>query len=246
MTSSRLRWMAPILGTIVLAGWGAGVARAQQPSTEGAGYEDIYAEDDQAGSEDRHAFGIGLGIVLPNENGNNDGEIYFSANYRWRVFDRDHRSGDDDRTSGTGYNQRHNSQHQRGHYPGQASEGGIRGFLEPEIGYWSRNKDNTDASDLLIGLNLIGVVPTRSADFTLGVGFGVHFIDGNVLNRDSAGQVFAKTDLSDTRVGANVQVGVELHVSQHLGIFGTGRLDILQDQPFDRQTKIWGGVRYHF
>lgn len=239
------RWLAATaLMLALLLGW-TETSRAQSSTNDQ--YEDVY-DDEDVYDEDNLALGLGAGIVLPNDNGNEDGEIYYALNFRWRIFDRnDDAKNDRDDTSAAGYNDRHNRRHYRGRYPGdQGSDAGIRGFIEPEISYWERNEDDRKAEDLLLGLNLVGVVPTRSADFFLGIGFGYHLLDGETILRDGSGREIARQDLKDERLGGNVQVGVELHISESVGLFGSGRLDILEDKPFDRQTKIWGGIRLHF
>ncbi len=247
MKSNLLRWLGPGFVALLLGLAVPGLSSAQSgSSSDDTVYEDLY-DDEEDYTDQRFAFGLGAGIVLPNDEGNEDGEIYYSANFRWRVFDKNARGGRDDRDkSGAGYNDRHNSRHNRGHYPGSQGDAGIRGFIEPEIGYWKRNTDDSEAEDLHIGLNLVGVVPTRSADFFVGVGFGFHQIDGERIRRNSGGVIIARDDIGDDRLGANVHVGVELHVSESIGLFGTGRLDVLEDEPYDRQTKIWGGIRFHF
>ena len=248
MIDRRMPWALALLLAVCLGSFGPARSQAQSSSTqEDTIYEDEYDNEDEY-SENRFAFGIGAGIVLPNDEGRDNGEIYYSANFRWRIFDRN-RDDDYDRNdkSGDAYNERHNRRHNRGRYPGDRGDAGIRGYIEPEIGYWKRSDDETgEAEDMHFGVNLVGVVPTRSADFFVGVGFGYHFLDGEVFRRNSAGTIVEIVDASDDRLGANLQVGVELHVSESFGIFGAGRLDILEDEPFDRQTKIWGGLRWHF
>ena len=189
--------------------------------------------DDYEGN--RFAFGIGAGLIQPDNSGlgDVDGELYYSANLRWRVRGGSHQDDDDDDWNG--------DRPRRRHYRGKAPQGGgIRGYLEAEIGLWEVSENGIDFEDQHIGLNLVGVVPTRAADFFMGVGFGLHFTDGSLLNDPSA------EDFDDTRLGGNLQVGVDINVSQTVSVFGVGRLDILQDNPFDRQTKVWGGLRFQF
>lgn len=243
MKSTRTPWAVASSLALFFAWLCPDAVRAQAPSAQDdTVYEDEYDQGEY--SAQRHAIGFGAGIVLPNDNGNEDGEIYFSANFRWRIFDR----GDNgrDTTSGGAYNDRHNRQHNPGRYPGASADSGIRGYIEPELGYWKRSEDDSDVDDLMLGINLVGVVPTRSADFYVGVGFALHQLDGTILRRNGGGVVIETLELDDNRLGANVQVGVELHLSESVGVFGSGRLDILDDEPFDRQTKIWGGLRFHF
>jgi hypothetical protein len=247
MRGLRAHRLTPLLLALAGAGFVPAAVGAQGggSQTQGSGsqaqYEDLYEQEDEY-EGDRTAFALGAGIVLPQENGREDGEVYFAASLRWRLGGRRQDGGG----APADYNERHNQRHVRGRYPGASGDGGIRGHLEPEVGYWRRSETDREAEDLMLGLNLVGVVPTRSADFYLGVGFGIHQIDGELLTRDTAGQVVDRLDLNDTRLGANVHVGVELHLGRRAGIFGSGRLDILEDEPFDRQTKIWGGVRFHF
>lgn len=225
----------------------SGSGQSGTQSSDPAYAEDIYEDEEAAHDEDRNAIGLGVGIVQPNDNlGGSDGEIYLALNYRWRLMasgrDRDRDQRDPD------YNKRYNQRHYRGRYPGRegGDTGGIRGYIEPEISYWKNDEDDSNVSDLLLGVNLVGVVPTRAADFFLGVGVGIHSFSGEVIVRNAQGGVANVLDLDDERLGANVHVGVELHVSESFGVFGSGRLDILEDEPFDRQTKIWGGIRFHF
>lgn len=242
MKGRGTRWGLLMVTALLLALLGPSTALAQAPGGGDEPYEDVY-EDQGAYDADTKAFGIGAGIVQPD----GEGEVYFSANFRWRVGHdgRRDRSSRGEAYSQDAYNERYNRQHYRGGYPGAGE--GIRAYLEPEIGYWSRSESEgrRDEEDILLGLNLVGVVPTRAADFFLGVGFGVHFVDGERLTSDGQGGLISE-DLGDTRLGGNLQVGVEVSLSQSVGLFGTGRLDILEDQPNDRQTKIWGGLRFHF
>ena len=61
------------------------LALAQQDQDQ---YEDLYADDAQY-DENRMAIGFGAGIVLPeDQQGNQDGEIYYSVNFRWRLRGR--------------------------------------------------------------------------------------------------------------------------------------------------------------
>jgi hypothetical protein len=73
-------------------------------------------------------------------------------------------------------------------------------------------------------------------DMFLGVGFGAHFID---VTAGASSQ-------SDTRLGGNLQFGVEVHPWERAGFFGVGRVDQLQGDRNRQQSKIWGGVRLRF
>jgi hypothetical protein len=164
-------------------------------------------------------LGLGAGLVSPE---GSDGEIYYSAALRFRL----NRHADEPVWDGDSY---------RGRPP---AEGGIRGYLEPEVGYWSRSEGGDETDDLLVGLNLLGVVPTRGADFHLGVGFGYHFFDSKFVSNN------VLVEDSDDRLGGNLQVGVDVNLNRTVALFGTGRVDILDGDRDNRQTKVYLGLRF--
>ena len=116
-------------------------------------------------------------------------------------------------------------------------DGGIQAFIEPEVGYWERDQD----SDLLLGVNLLGLVPFRRVDYYFGVGAGVHFLDTEVI--DQGGQVL---DDSDERLGMNAQFGLDVHLSDSTVIFGTGRFDLVEGAQDEIQDKLILGLRFQF
>ncbi len=118
---------------------------------------------------------------------------------------------------------------------GQRPNEGVEAHLEPEIGYWENDKG---ASDLLAGVNLIGVVPFGNVDSFFGVGAGLHFVDGELLSTPD--------EDSATKIGANSQFGIDVYLSDSWSLFGTGRFDLVQDAQDDIQGKIYLGVRGRF
>lgn len=237
MKSRLIRWLAlPVLAISV--GFAPQAIFAQTDD-----YDDLYEEDqyDVEETDDNLSLGIGIGLVKPD----GDGEIYYSAALRFRIGKRDRH--DEDMHDGRkaepvdDYNRRHNTRHRRGR---GGSNDGIRGYLEPEISFWSRNADDpgeVDEEDLYFGLNLIGVVPTHNADFFFGAGFGLHSTDTQVF--DDNGNL---VDESDSRLGGNVQFGVDINMGDNWSLFGLGRLDLLEDRPNDRQSKVQVGLRFKF
>ncbi len=111
--------------------------------------------------------------------------------------------------------------------------GGIDGYLEPEVGYWEDG--DSGASDLLAGVNLVGVLPLGAVDSFFGVGAGIHWIDAELLGLPG--------DDTETKFGANAQFGIDLYVSDSWSAFGTGRFDLVQDATDDIQGKIYLGLR---
>jgi hypothetical protein len=137
-------------------------------------------------------------------------EPYYTANFRMRLGSRD------------GYTDRR--------------EEGIYAVLEPEVGYWERNGD----SDLLAGVNLLGVVPFRRVDYFFGVGAGVHFLDTEVRRGNDL------VDESDQRLGLNAQFGLDVLLGDNVALFGAGRFDLVEGASDDLQDKIYVGLRFLF
>lgn len=171
----------------------------------------------EADTDDRYALGFGLGLInLDEERLSDDVEPFFNLHLRIRFGERAHQAGDT----------------------------GIRGYLEPEIGYWT--SDNTDAtgvntsgSDLLVGVNVIGVIPMESVDFFVGAGAGIHFVNADVT---IPGQATVTTD--DEALGVNAQFGVDVHLSRSTTIFGVGRFDIVDDTSNSLEAKVYLGLRF--
>jgi len=115
----------------------------------------------------------------------------------------------------------------------------IQGYLEPEIGYWKSTDRLIKGSDTLLGINLIGAFPFASAETFLGAGVGAHFVDANVLRSD------ASLSGSQTKLGANAQFGIDLHITRALTVFGAGRFDLVQGAKDNVQSKIYLGLRAH-
>lgn len=184
----------------------------------GAVWADDHDDDpeDYERSADNYALGLGIGLVEP------EGEVepYLTASFRIRLGDHDRSYEDIER-------------------------GGIQGFIEPEIGYWEHDSSGGTVGireDLLLGVNLIGVVNGSWADYFFGAGVGVHFVDFTV--RDPVTRV--TSDDSDNRIGLNAQFGLDVPVSDSVAIFGVGRWDIVDESSDEIQEKIYLGVRFGF
>jgi hypothetical protein len=119
---------------------------------------------------------------------------------------------------------------------GRQQQQGVDAYLEPEVGYWERSEDG--ASDLMAGVNLVGVVPFGNVESFFGVGAAVHFVDGELLDEP--------TDDSATKFGANSHFGIDLFLSRSWSLYGTGRFDLVQDARNSTQPKVFLGVRGRF
>jgi hypothetical protein len=191
-------------------------ASAQTSRDDDDRFED---EDDQ--DIDRFALAIGAGFVEPT----GDVENYLMASLRIRVSGRD---GGDRNRNGRGGN--------------RGGEEGISGYIEPEVGYWeaSGKAGEVSGSDLLLGANLVGVVPFGNVDTFFGVGAGVHFIDTSLLENDP----FA--DDSETKLGGNAHFGLDLYITDNFSAFGAGRFDLVQGSEDSVQSKVYLGLRGRF
>lgn len=177
-----------------------------------------------AGATEGHAWAVGLGYGIVFIDGQGDG--YFGVNVRRRVGGRSDEADE----------QAHNGDEQTGFRFGKQREG-IRAFLEAEFARFEREQAGFKDSDSLLGLNIIGVVPARSVDIFLGIGFGAHFFDAKPA---------LPADEDAFRLGGNAQFGVEVYVSDRVGVFGVGRVDFIEGERLGQQSKVWAGLRLHF
>ncbi len=165
----------------------------------------------------------GLGVALGIADTEGPAEPYYSVSFRIRLGDR-------------------------GMTREELQRGGIQGYIEPEVAYWSHDSDN---SDLLAGVNLIGLVPFRHVDYTFGVGAGVHFLDYQTAEevRVSTNPTVFRTDItdnSDEHVGVNAQFGLDVRMTDNVALFGVGRYDLVEGSVYENQTKAYLGLRFSF
>ncbi|HEY0514524.1 MAG TPA: hypothetical protein VGH73_21660 [Thermoanaerobaculia bacterium] len=173
-------------------------------------------DDDGGRHRDRFALGAGIGLVEPL----NKVENYYTASLRIRVSGR----GDDDARRTTG-------------------DEGIIGYVEPEVGYWSPSSGHPGkGNDLLLGINLVGVIPLGPVDTFLGVGAGAHIIDATLLTSNPGPGVSG----SQTKLGANAQFGLDIYITRKLSAFGVGRFDLVQGSEDRVQSKVYLGLRARF
>jgi hypothetical protein len=174
-----------------------------------------YAQDsneDDGDDFDRFAVAVGVGLVEPLD----EVETYFMAALRIRAGGRQNSRASDE-------------------------EAGITGYIEPEIGYWETSGGNrAEGSDLLAGINLIGVVPFGNVDSFFGVGAGVHWIDQALIENDP------QLTGSETKFGANAQFGLDLFITEKVSAFGASRFDLVQGTEDRVQSKVYLGIRGRF
>jgi hypothetical protein len=163
-----------------------------------------------------HALGVGVGMNRVQ----GQGLFYLTGNYRFNWWDDE--SGDIESTLRSRGRSR------------------MKGFLEAEVGYWKNSELLPYESDLLIGMNIIGVLPTRAVDFFFGGGAGVHFI--------GVSQSLVDNEFFDggARFGANIQFGVDMNFTEPVAFFALGRYDLLEGDTVDFQAKILVGARFRF
>ena len=177
--------------------------------------EEIYVKHDEDEWEHarRYSLGLGFGIVELGGDPFENTEPYYSAAFRIRV-------GRAQLSSGPENNR-------------------MQGHVEPEIGYWEADSERGSASDMMLGVNWVGVLPLGAVDFFVGSGVGVHFVDQDIRSGD--------TDISDSeeKLGFNLHFGFEREISRSLGLFGVGRVDSIEDRDA-LEIKLYGGVRIYF
>jgi opacity protein-like surface antigen len=179
------------------------------------------ADDDRSeAQEDRgkESFALAAGVGLVDVEGG--AQTYLTAALRIRV----------------GGGHREDDSHD---WRGRPPESGVRGYLEPEVGYWKASGKNSTGSDLLLGVNLVAVIPVGAVDTYLGAGVGAHRLDAELLsNPTSAGK--------QTKIGVNAQFGLDVYLTRSLSFFGTGRFDLVQDVRKSVQAKAYLGLRARF
>ncbi len=226
------------LAAVILLG--ASLASAEEAlSSQYEGDPDEYVRHDARDWEDeaRYAFGIGLGLISLDEPGLvDDVEPYLAASLRIAI-----------------------GPHHRG------NRDAWRGYLEPELGYWESSAagpvpsfnnissaqvvQTTGRTDLLLGLNIVGVMPWRGVDFFIGAGAGIHFIDFDqrvftVVNQVAVSQ--RDESVSDEALGVNAHFGVDVSISRRASFFGVGRFDIVDDGSNALDAKAYVGLRFRF
>jgi hypothetical protein len=180
-------------------------------------------DDDSSEAQDsrgKESFALAVGVGLADVD--SVAETYLTAALRIRVSGQ-HREDD--------------SHDWRGRPP----ESGVRGYLEPEVGYWkaSGKNANGNGSDLLLGLNLVAVIPVGAVDTFIGAGVGAHRLDAVLLANPASGD-------KQTKIGVNAQFGLDVYLTRSLSLFGTGRFDLVQDVRKSVQAKAYLGLRVRF
>ena len=64
--------------------------------------------------------------------------------------------------------------------------------------------------------------------------------------RREIGGVDTLITAEDERFGGNLHVGVDVNLGPQAALFGTGRIDILEGDIAERQTKVVAGLRLKF
>jgi hypothetical protein len=126
---------------------------------------------------------------------------------------------------------------------GAEHEGGITGFIEPELGYWSADARGIEQSDLLVGVNVGGIVRLRVFEYFVGAGVGYHFVDGE----RRLGSRLESFD--EGAIGFNTHFGFDVRMSEMVSIYGVGRFDLVDTDEVatiadDEQSKAYLGLRF--
>lgn len=223
-----------VAGALACLALGAGAQVTEAQTNQQRSYNQADERDKAQNEDDRFALGIGVGVVDPS----GVGELYYTANLRFRILD-----GDDDEVERADGAWRYDQTHE------------IQAYLEPEIGYWEESTEtttrtnnvvttrSTNQSDLSVGVNAIGVVPGAVVDYFFGVGAAVHFYDTQI---DSTNPQDTRVDESDTHLGGNFQIGLDIQLGDTVSAFGTGRFDLIEGLEDTIQGKVYLGLRFRF
>jgi hypothetical protein len=128
---------------------------------------------------------------------------------------------------------------------GTEREGGIAGFIEPEIGYWSGDETFGDWSDTLVGVNVGGVVRLRVFEYFIGAGVGYHTVDGERRVSSTRLDTF-----DEGALGLNAQFGFDVRLAERMSVFGVSRFDLIDLDDVaasvigEQQTKAYLGLRF--
>jgi hypothetical protein len=188
----------------------SGLAMAQTTSTDEPRSDD---RDDRGTA--RNSIAIGAGLV----NADSQTQTYLMAALRLRLGRREHNADD---------------------WRGRPPDTGIRGYFEPEVGYWKAGNDRGGGKDQLIGFNLIGVIPMGAVDSFFGAGAAYHRIDNSILLG------LPVSTGTESKLGVDAQFGIDIHLSRNLSLFGAGRFDLVQDLHRGVEGKGYLGLRVHF
>lgn len=211
--------VASALACLALAaGSNAALAQGNQQRS----YNQADDRDQNRNDDDRFALGLGVGVVDPS----GVGELYYTANLRIRILD-----GNDDDVQRADGAWRYDQTHE------------IQAYIEPEVGYWQESSKKIDQSDLSVGVNAIGVVPGQVVDYFFGVGAAVHFYDTKI---DSTDPRVPAVDESDSHLGGNFQIGLDIRLGDTVSAFGTGRFDLIEGLDDTIQGKVYLGLRFRF
>ena len=213
---NRLKWIGALVAVCLLGA----TASFAAPQDEG----DTYVRHDRRDWEDegKYSLGLGLGLISLDDPGQaDDVELYGTVNFRIAVG------------------------------PGPERPGSWRGYLEPELGFWEssagsvgQTSQSLGRTDLLLGLNIVGVMPLHAVDFFIGAGAGIHFIDQDVRVFTATGAVDSSD--SDEALGVNAHFGVDVGISRNVSLFGVGRFDIVDDNSNSLDAKAYLGLRLRF
>lgn len=211
-----------VAGALACLALGAGAQVTEAQANQQRSYNQADDRDEARDEDNRFALGLGVGVVDPS----GVGELYYTANLRFRILD-----GDDDESERAEGSWRYE----------QTRE--IQAYIEPEVGYWKESTARSKQSDLSVGVNAIGVVPGAVVDYFFGVGAAVHFYDTQI---DSTSPQVPAVDESDTHLGGNFQIGLDIRFGDTVSAFGTGRFDLIEGVEDTIQGKVYLGLRFRF
>jgi len=194
----------------------AGLLASSLAMAQTTGTDEPQRDDRDERGAARSSLAVGVGLV----NADSETQTYLMAALRLRLGCRRDHDADD--------------------WRGRPPDTGIRGYFEPEVGYWKAGNDRGGGKDQLVGFNLIGVIPLGSVDSFFGAGAAYHRIDRSILDG------VAVSTGTESKLGVDAQFGIDIHLNRNLSLFGAGRFDLVQDLHRGVEGKGYLGLRIHF
>jgi len=110
--------------------------------------------------------------------------------------------------------------------------------IMPLVEYWKVGVSSVDVSDLTLATDVDLDFPLQGGRVVpyAGGGLGLHFVKAD-------DPLFPAGNVSDTKLGLNIQGGIKNQVMPNLGLFGEVKYVFVSDF---NQLKIMGGFTYNF
>ncbi|RMH17080.1 MAG: hypothetical protein D6696_16630 [Acidobacteria bacterium] len=123
----------------------------------------------------------------------------------------------------------------------------VRGYLEPDVGFWQVSQDfgrddHLDVEVTSAGLGYVVAFGGKRLESFFGAGIGAYREEVRIVG----GGVGVVVDDSQTNLGGYLQLGLDYRFADRAAVFVLSRIDFVDSDSFDQQTKLYGGLRFSF